>query len=67
MALPFDDDELAGITVADVLADPAASRAPHWPIRSRAIEYGPCKAKIMRRADGTPGYTASPTAAPSMS
>jgi hypothetical protein len=48
--LPFDDEEFAGYSVADVLADPerfdGATLAD--------LGYGRRKARIMRRPDGTP-------------
>ena len=52
--LPFDDDDLAGATVADVLADPASFEDATLADPLEGPEYGACKAKIMRRADGTP-------------
>ncbi len=54
VALPFDDAELAGITVAEVLADPARFEGETLADPLEGVEYGPCKAKIMRRTDGTP-------------
>jgi hypothetical protein len=54
VVLAFDDKELAGITVADVLADPARFEGATLADPLEGIEYGACKAKIMRRADGTP-------------
>ncbi len=54
VALPFDDHELAGITVADVLADPTRFEGATMADPLEGTEYGPCKAKVMRRADGTP-------------
>jgi hypothetical protein len=53
LVLPFDDPELAGKTVADVLADPAAFVGETLADPLEGIEYGPCKAKVIRRADGT--------------
>lgn len=52
--LPFDDSDLAGITVADVLTDPARFEGATLADPLEGVEYGRCKAKIMRRADGTP-------------
>ena len=52
--LPFDDADLAGSTVADVLADPARFEDATLADPLEGVEYGTCKAKIMRRADGTP-------------
>jgi hypothetical protein len=54
IVLPFDDPELAGKTVADVLADPAAFEGETLADPLEGVDYGRCKAKIMRRADGTP-------------
>ena len=53
LVLPFDEPELAGMTVADVLADPerfvgATLADPH-----EGVADGTCKAQIMRRADGS--------------
>ena len=52
--LPFDDPELAGCTVGDVLADPERFEGETLADPLEGVEYGPCKARIMRRADGTP-------------
>jgi hypothetical protein len=53
--LPFDRDELAGHTVADVLADPAAFEGKTLADPLEGIEYGNCKAKILLRyGDGEP-------------
>jgi hypothetical protein len=52
--LPFDDDDLAGATVADVLSDPARFEDATLADPLEGIQYGACKAKIMRRPDGTP-------------
>jgi hypothetical protein len=54
IALPFDDPTLTGKTVADVLADPAAFEGETLADPLEGIDYGRCKAKIMRRRDGTP-------------
>ena len=54
VVLPFDDTELEGCTVADVLADPARFEGATLADPLEGPEYGACKAKIMRRADGTP-------------
>jgi hypothetical protein len=43
-----------GRTVADVLADPTAFESETLPDPLEGIEYGRCKAKIMRRDYGTP-------------
>jgi hypothetical protein len=54
VVLPFDDAELAGITVADVLADPARFEGETLADPLEGTDYGSCKAKIMRRPDGSP-------------
>ena len=54
MALPFDDPELAGISIADVLADPARFEGATLADPLEGVEYGRCKARVMRRADGSP-------------
>ena len=53
MELPFDDEELADKTVSDVLADPARFEGETLADPNEGIEYGRCKARIMRRADGS--------------
>src|SRR5262249_51861883 len=53
LQLPWDDDELASATVADVLADPVRFEGETLADPLEGIEYGRCKAKIMCRADGT--------------
>jgi hypothetical protein len=53
VVLPFDDEDLAGATVADVLADPDRFEDATLADPLEGIEYGACKAKIMRRADNT--------------
>jgi hypothetical protein len=52
--LPFDDPELAGHTVGDVLANPEAYEGETLADPLAGIEYGTCKAMVMRRPDGTP-------------
>lgn len=52
--LPFDDPELAGTTVADVLADPARFEGETMADPLEGVSYGIGKAKVMRQADGTP-------------
>jgi hypothetical protein len=52
--LPFDDPELAGNTVADVLKDPGRFEGATLADPLEGVAYGWCKAKIMLRADGTP-------------
>lgn len=54
VVLPFDDPDLDGITVANVLAEPARYAGATLADPLEGIEYGRCKAKIMRRADGAP-------------
>ena len=51
--LPFDDEDLAGCTVADVLADPDRFVGATLADPLEGIAYGRGKAKIMRRADGS--------------
>jgi hypothetical protein len=51
--LPFDDPELAGKTVADVLADPVRFEGESLADPLEGVEYGMGKARIMRRADGS--------------
>jgi hypothetical protein len=51
--LPFDDPELAGKTVADVLADPDRFVGTSLSDPLEGPQYGTCKAMIMRRSDGT--------------
>jgi hypothetical protein len=53
VVLPFDDAELAGKTVADVLAEPTAFAGATLSDPVEGPEYGRCKARIMLRADGT--------------
>ena len=54
IVLPFDDPELAGCTVGDVLADPERFEGETLADPLEGVAYGRCVAKIMRRADGTP-------------
>jgi hypothetical protein len=53
LALPFDDEEFAGCTAADVLADPARFEGATLADPLEGTDYGVCKAKVMRRVDGT--------------
>jgi hypothetical protein len=53
VVLPFDDSGFAGSTVADVLADPARFEGATLADPLEGVDYGRCKARIMRRADGT--------------
>jgi hypothetical protein len=54
VVLPFDDGELSGVTVGDVLADPARFEGATLADPLEGVEYGRCKAKVLRREDGTP-------------
>ena len=53
IALPFDDEDLEGCTVAAVLANPGRFVDATLADPLEGVEYGRGKAKIMRRADGT--------------
>src|SRR5262249_3487000 len=53
VALPFDDPALAGMTVADVMADPERFAGETLSDPLEGPDYGRGKAKIMRRADGS--------------
>jgi hypothetical protein len=50
--LPFDDEALAGCTVADVLANPVRFIGATLADPLEGPDYGRTKAKVMRRADG---------------
>jgi hypothetical protein len=52
--LIFDDPALSGATGEDVLADPVRFEGATLADPLEGIDYGPCKAKIMLRPDGTP-------------
>jgi hypothetical protein len=54
VVLPFDDPVLNGTTVAQVLADPALYEGATLADPLEGVEYGRCKARIMRWADGAP-------------
>ena len=54
IVLPFDDPELAGHTVGDVLANPGFYEGETLADPLEGVAYGRSVAKIMRRADGTP-------------
>ena len=54
VGLSFDDPDLDGCTVADVLRDPAQFDGETLADPTEGVAYGTCKAKIMRRADGRP-------------
>jgi hypothetical protein len=49
----FDDPDLAGVTVADILADPDRFVGETLADPLEGIDYGRGKAMVMRRADGT--------------
>jgi hypothetical protein len=51
--LPFDDEDLAAATVADVLANPARFEDATLADPVEGVQYGAGKAKIMCRSDGT--------------
>lgn len=51
--LEFDDPDLRGSTVEDVLADPVRFTGATLADPLEGPDYGPCKAKVMRRSDGT--------------
>ena len=52
IGLPFDDEDLAGATVDEVLANPDRFEDATLADPLEGVEYGRGKAKIMRRADG---------------
>jgi hypothetical protein len=54
VVLPFDDPELNGRTVGDVLANPEVYEGETLADPLEGVAYGTCKALIMRRDDGTP-------------
>jgi hypothetical protein len=54
IVLPFDDADLDGATVADVLADPRRFEGETLADPIEGIDYGHGKAQIMLRTDGTP-------------
>ena len=51
--LPFDDPVFAGHTVDNVLANPARFEGATLADPLAGVAYGRCKARIMRRPDGT--------------
>jgi hypothetical protein len=53
VALVFDEDDLADATVADVLADPDRFVGATLADPLEGLSYGRCKAKVMRRPNGT--------------
>ena len=54
IVLPFDEAEFAESTVADVIADPDRFEGATLADPLEGVDYGRCKACIMRRKDGTP-------------
>jgi hypothetical protein len=54
VVLPFDDPELAGCTVGEVLTNPELYENETLADPLEGVAYGRCVAKVMRRADGTP-------------
>jgi hypothetical protein len=54
VALAWDDAQLAGCTAADILKDPDRFVGATLADPIEGPSYGRCKAKVMRRADGTP-------------
>lgn len=54
LELEWDDEDFAGCTVADVLADPARFDGATLADPLEGIDYGRNKAKILRRSDGSP-------------
>jgi hypothetical protein len=54
IVLPWDDPELEGRTVCDVLANPRAFEGETLADPLEGVEYGRGKARIMIRQDGTP-------------
>jgi hypothetical protein len=53
VVLPFDDPDLSPTTVADVLADPLRFIDETLADPLEGVEYGRCKAKVLRRSDGS--------------
>jgi hypothetical protein len=53
VVLPFDDDEFAGCTVGDVLANPERFVDATMADPNEGPDHGRCVAKILRRSDGT--------------
>ena len=54
VVLPFDSEEFAGCTVGDVLADPDRFTGATLADPVEGVGYGICKAKVLRRQDGSP-------------
>ena len=53
VVLPFDDEELEGCTVGDVLADPDRFVGAILADPNEGVDYGRTCAKILRRSDGS--------------
>ena len=53
LVLPFDEPELGGATVADVIADPARFEGATLADPLEGVAYGICKAQVQRRVDGS--------------
>jgi hypothetical protein len=53
VVLPFDNEELTGCTVANVLGDPERFVGATMADPNEGPDYGRCVAKILRRSDGT--------------
>src|SRR5262249_4618399 len=53
ITLHWDDEELAGSTVADILANPDRFDGETLADPNEGVEYGRCKARVMRDADGS--------------
>ena len=51
IALPFDDPEFAGCTVADILRDPERFVGGTLADPIEGVDYGKCVAKVMQRRD----------------
>jgi hypothetical protein len=54
IVLPFDNPELEGVTVAQVLANPANYVGETMADPLEGVSYGRTKAMVMRRPDGSP-------------
>jgi hypothetical protein len=54
IVLPFDNPEMEGVTVSDVMANPAAYVGETMADPLEGPSYGRAKAMVMQRPDGTP-------------
>jgi hypothetical protein len=54
VVLEFDSEEFAGCTVGEVLADPNRFTGATLADPLEGVDYGVCKAMVMRRPDGSP-------------